>query len=192
MPPIRTVGHGTLTVVDFTALLREAEVETIVDVRRYPGSRRNPQFGRDEMGRWLPEHGVEYRWVDALGGRRTPRPDSPNVGLRNDQFRAYADHMASPDFAQGVADLTSLAAGRSTAVMCAESVWWRCHRRLLADHLVLAAGVPVEHLFHDGRLDPHRPTDEARVDGDHVVYDVGAQQPLFESGGSEGEPPVQV
>jgi uncharacterized protein (DUF488 family) len=167
---IRTLGHGTLSMEDFVALVRGAGLDMIVDVRRYPGSRRHPYFRSDEMARWLPEHGVDYRWLASLGGRRTPTPDSPNHGLRNEQFRAYADHMASTEFADGIADLRLLAHGRRAAVMCAESVWWRCHRRLLADHLVRVEETPVEHLFHDGRLVAHDPTPEARrIDG-HLVY----------------------
>lgn len=176
--PVRTVGHGTLAADDFAALLTAAGAATVVDVRRYPGSRRHPQFGRPAMEAWLPDHAVAYRWLPALGGRRSPAPGSPNTALRNDQFRGYADHMASEEFAAGVEDLLGLAASASVAVMCAEAVWWRCHRRLLADHLVVVHGVAVQHLFHDGRLVDHRPSPEARrVDG-RLVYDLGRQQGL--------------
>jgi uncharacterized protein (DUF488 family) len=170
---IRTLGHGTLAADEFTVVALDAGVEAVVDVRRFPGSRRNPHFARDEMAKWLPEHGVDYRWLSSLGGRRQPAPDSPNLALRNEQFRAYADYMMSTEFAEGVAELSDLARARRVAVMCAESVWWRCHRRLLADHLVLVEEIPVEHLFHDGRLVAHAPTPEVRrVDG-HIVYDGG-------------------
>ena len=175
---IRTVGHGTLTAEEFVAVARNAGVEGVVDVRRFPGSRRHPHFAGREMATWLLDHGVDYRWLPSLGGRRKPAPDSPNVGLRNDQFRAYADHMISDEFAGGVAELCALAQARPVAVMCAESVWWRCHRRLLADHLVLVEQLRVEHLFHDGRLVEHAPTPEARRVDHHVVYDVGTQRPL--------------
>jgi uncharacterized protein (DUF488 family) len=122
------------------------------------------------MARWLPEHGVAYTWLPSLGGRRRPAADSLNTGLRNEQFRGYADHMASVEFADGIAALVAESAAHEVAVMCAESVWWRCHRRLLADHLVLIEGLRVDHLFHDGRLIPHDPTPEAHpVDG-HLVY----------------------
>ncbi|MDP9019337.1 MAG: DUF488 domain-containing protein [Actinomycetota bacterium] len=178
MHPVRTLGHGTLTDDELAQLLGEVGIELVVDVRRYPGSRRHPHFGSDEMATWLPPRGLAYRWLPSLGGRRTPAAGSPNVGLRNQQFRAYADHMASEEFANGVAELTELAADRPVAIMCAESVWWRCHRRLLADHLVLVSEVPVQHLFHDGRLVEHRPTAEARRTHDHVVYDVGVDRPL--------------
>ncbi|MEP6623193.1 MAG: DUF488 domain-containing protein [Acidimicrobiia bacterium] len=167
---IRTLGHGTLAVKDFLALTRTAGVNSIVDVRRFPVSHANPQFAAVEMAEWLPDHGLDYRWIPSLGGRRKLEPGSRNTGLRNSQFRAYADHMTSDEFGAGVAELTALAPARHCAVMCAESVWWRCHRRLLADHLVLIEETEVEHLFHDGRRTAHVPTPEARRIGDRVVY----------------------
>ena len=108
----------------------------------------------------------------------TVRADSVNVVLRNDAFRGYADHMASDDFLAALGELVALAAGQRTAVMCSESVWWRCHRRLLADALVLVHGASVVHVMHDGRRVPHPLTEGARLDGDHVVYDIGATPPL--------------
>ncbi len=167
---IRTLGHGTLATDDFLAIVRNADLEAIVDIRRFPGSRKNPQFGGEEMARWLPEHRVDYQWLSSLGGRRRPAPDSLNQGLRNEQFRAYADYMVSDEFVKGIAELCVLAQSRRLAVMCAESVWWRCHRRLLADHLVLIEEMRIEHLFHDGRLVAHVPTPEARRVDDHLVY----------------------
>ena len=168
---IRTLGHGTLAAADFTALCRTAGIGTVVDVRRFPGSRRHPHFGSAPMAAWLAEAGIGYRWLPALGGRRQPDPASPNVALRNAQFRAYADHMATEEFHQGCADLVELAGSSPAAVMCAESVWWRCHRGLLADHLVLVEGTRVEHLFHDGRLSEHVPRPEARKEGKRLVYE---------------------
>jgi uncharacterized protein (DUF488 family) len=172
MHTIRTLGHGTLSAEEFVNLVRDAEVAVVVDVRRFPGSRRNPQFESDAMATWLSARGIDYQWLASLGGRRRPALDSPNVGLRNEQFRAYADYMASDDFADGLNDLSILAEARPVAIMCAESLWWHCHRRLIADHLVLVSKVHVEHLFHDGRLDEHAPTAEARRIDDHVVYDI--------------------
>ncbi|MDQ4091228.1 MAG: DUF488 domain-containing protein [Actinomycetota bacterium] len=166
-----TVGHGTLPAATFVALVRDAGLGAIVDVRRFPGSRHNPQFGKDEIRRSLAGVGVEYRWMPALGGRRKGSPGSPNVALRNPQFRAYADHMSSDEFAAGVTELLGLASTLSLAVMCSEAVWWRCHRRLLADHLVLVTGQSVQHLFHDGRLAEHPITPGARGGDGHVVYD---------------------
>jgi uncharacterized protein (DUF488 family) len=169
---VRTIGHGTLPADAFVQLVRAAAIEVVLDVRRFPVSRRHPHFASDAMRSWLGEHDIAYRWLSSLGGRRKPTPGSPNVALRNAQFRAYADHMTSAEFEAGVADLCRIATQSSTVVMCSESVWWRCHRRLLADHLVLVEGVHVEHLFHDGRLTAHAPMREARrADGD-LVYDL--------------------
>ena len=149
----------------------------MVDVRSYPGSRRHPHFGRAAMEDWLAAAGVAYSWEPRLGGRRKAVPGSRHTGLTHDAFRAYADHMASPDFAAGVVAVLDLAAASSptggVAVMCAESLWWQCHRRLLADALVLLHGAAVEHLMPDGRLAPHRPTAAARVEDGSLVYDVG-------------------
>ncbi|QGG96588.1 DUF488 domain-containing protein [Actinomarinicola tropica] len=178
MAPIRTFGHGTASQEEIVDLLRAAGIEEVVDVRRYPGSRRHPHVATDAMARWLPEAGIAYRHLPSLGGRRKPAADSPNVGLRNDQFRAYGDHMATDEFAEGIADLLESADDHPVAIMCSESVWWRCHRRLVSDHLVLVEERPVEHLFHDGRLTAHDPLETARRDDGHVVYDVGVDRPL--------------
>lgn len=165
-----TVGHGTLGAPELVDLLRRGGIETVADVRRYPGSRRHPHFARDALSEWLTAAGIGYRWFESLGGRRKPDESSPNTGLRSEQFRGYADHMASDEFSRAIADLCDLADDRPVAVMCAESVWWRCHRRLLADHLVLVEGRAVDHLFHDGRVVDHEPTPGARVDGGVVTY----------------------
>jgi uncharacterized protein (DUF488 family) len=178
MTTVHTVGHGTSTADALAALLGAAGVECIVDVRSYPGSRRHPHFGREAMEQWVTAAGLGYTWLPALGGRRRPTPVSRHIALRNDAFRAYADHMETAGFVAGVDELLGLAQERSIAVMCSESVWWRCHRRLLSDHLVLVRGVEVLHLMHDGRLVPHAVTDAARLESTGVVYDVGADQPL--------------
>lgn len=175
--PLLTAGHGTLAADDLLAVLAGAGVALVVDVRSFPGSRRHPQHGREAMSRWLADGGLAYRWAPDLGGRRSGRPDSPHVALRHPAFRAYADHMGTPGFRAALDDLLATAAGRPTAVLCSESVWWRCHRRLLADAAVLLGGADVRHLFHDGRQQEHPVTPGARRDGDHVVYDAG-QAPL--------------
>ncbi|HVM41211.1 MAG TPA: DUF488 domain-containing protein [Acidimicrobiia bacterium] len=181
MTRILTIGHGTLAADDLAALLGGAGVEVLVDVRSFPGSRRNPQFGREAMEEWVPAAGIEYRWERGLGGRRRPSESSPHVALRNDAFRAYADYMETEEFREALDALVDLAGRRRVVVMCSESVWWRCHRRLLADHLTLVRGVDVDHLMHDGRVTPHPPTDGARADGaaTRVVYDVGTDRPLM-------------
>jgi uncharacterized protein (DUF488 family) len=130
------------------------------------------------MEQWVPAAGIEYAWMPTLGGRRRPDPDSPHVALRNDAFRAYADHMTTAEFRTGIEELLALGAGTPTTVMCSESVWWRCHRRLIADHLVLLRGVDVVHLMHDGRRTAHVPTEGVRVAGDRLVYDVGGTPSL--------------
>lgn len=173
-----TVGHGTLAADELAALLVDAAVEALVDVRSYPGSRRHPQFGRAELERWLPEAGVAYRWERRLGGRRRAQEASPHVALRHPAFRAYADHMAGDEFATALDGVLAEAAERRTVVMCSETLWWRCHRRLLADAAVLTRGVTVRHLGHDGRLAPHAVTEGARAAGDRVVYDVRSTGPL--------------
>ena len=175
---VRTFGHGTATAEAIADLLRGAGIEEIVDIRRYPASKRHPHVARAEMERWLPEAGIEYVWAEPLGGRRKVVAGSPHVALRNEQFQAYADHMETPAFRVAVDALLTDAADRSVAVMCSESVWWRCHRRLLSDHLALVEDVAVEHLFHDGSLRPHDPTAEARADGSRVVYDHGQERLL--------------
>lgn len=174
-----TVGHGTLAADELGRLLSGAGVAVLVDVRAHPGSRRHPQFGRAELETWLPEIGIDYRWDERLGGRRTARPSSPNTALRDDAFRGYADHMAGARFRAGLDDLLALARRRRTVAMCAESLWWRCHRRLLADAAVLTRQAQVRHLLHDGRVVAHEITDGARVTPDGtLVYDLGGDQPL--------------
>src|SRR5438067_10028130 len=128
------------------------------------------------MEEWLTAAGIGYRWEPALGGLRKPTPDSPNIALRHSGFRAYADHMATAEFANALDGVLAEASHRRTAVMCAESLWWRCHRRLIADFATLVRGVDVEHLLHDGRLSDHRITEGARREGDLVIYDVGVNQ----------------
>jgi uncharacterized protein (DUF488 family) len=136
------------------------------------------------MSGWLPEAGVAYSWEPRLGGRRRLQPDSPHLALRSEPFRAYADHQGTPDFAAGLEALLETAeiaagdGGGTVAVMCAESVWWRCHRMLLADAIVLLEGIDVEHLSHDGRLTAHVPTAAARVQGGVLLYDRGLTPPL--------------
>lgn len=174
-PPgtLYTIGHGTLEPGRLTEILRSAGVAAVVDVRTAPGSRRHPAFARAALEEWLPAAGVAYRWEPRLGGFRRPAPDSPNTALRHEGFRGYADHMRTPEFAAAVEQLLVSAAARRTTVMCAESLWWRCHRRLLADAVELLERWPVRHLLHPGGSDAHRPTDGVRVEGDHLVYDAG-------------------
>ena len=172
--PLFTLGHGTADRDQLAELLQGAGIRVVVDVRTAPGSRRNPDVSRGEMSRWLPEHGIGYRWERRLGGWRRDPVDSPDVRLRNRSFAGYAAHMRTPEFLAAVDEVLQAAATEDTAVLCSESVWWRCHRRLIADFAVLARDVPVSHLMPDGRLADHRPTDAARRRGDGLlVYDGG-------------------
>ena len=169
-----TVGHGAASQAELTALLRGAGVELLADVRTAPGSRRHPHVARAELERWLPEAGAAYRWEPNVGGFRRSPPDSPDVVWREPMFRGYAAWMRQPPFRAALERVLAEAAACTTAVMCSEAVWWRCHRRLIADATLLLHGVPVRHLMHDGRLVPHEPTDGVRVGQDGLVYDAGA------------------
>jgi uncharacterized protein (DUF488 family) len=164
-----TVGHSTHALDAFVALLRGAGVEAVADVRRYPGSRRSPWFAREALAASLPGEGIEYVHLEPLGGRRSVVPGSPNGGWDNAAFQAYADHMATPEFAAGLAQLERLARRRATAVMCAEATWWRCHRRLIADALVVR-GWTVRHIGPDGGLTDHELTDFAVVEPGTLTY----------------------
>jgi uncharacterized protein (DUF488 family) len=172
-PELVTVGHGTLEREVFAQLLSSAGIEELVDVRTFPASRRHPQFGREELEHWLPVVEVGYRWEPRLGGFRRASPDSPNIALRNLSFRGYADHMETPEFAASLRDVVELARARRTTVMCSETVWWRCHRRLISDAAELLLGIPVFHLGHDGALSGHRLTQGVRRRGEQLVYDAG-------------------
>jgi uncharacterized protein (DUF488 family) len=173
-----TVGHGTAAAEELGALLAGAGVERLVDVRTAPGSRRHPQFRREAMEWWLPRAGIAYRWERELGGWRRPDPASVNHVLRHPAFRGYADYMRTPPFWVALDRLLALAATAPTVAMCSEALWWRCHRRLLADAAVLVRGAEVLHLDHRGGLEPHRPTEGVRRDGDLLAYDVGGTPPL--------------
>jgi uncharacterized protein (DUF488 family) len=171
-PPLFTFGHSTADRPALAALLRDAGVQAVVDVRTAPGSRRNPDVARTALADWLPEECVGYRWEQRLGGFRRAAPDSPDTFWRNDAFRGYAGHTRSPEFREAMAELLAGVPEERTAVMCSEAVWWRCHRRLIADHAVLVAGVPVLHLGHNGRLTEHPPSPGARLRDDGLlVYD---------------------
>ena len=165
---ILTVGHSTHDPDAFLDLLRGARVEALADVRRHPGSRRMPWFNLGPLATAVAPR-VEYVHFPELGGRRSPLPGSPNGGWRVGQFQGYADHMASEEFASGLARLLELAERRRTAVMCAEAQWWRCHRRLLSDVLV-ARGHSVLHLDPRGGLTPHELTEFAVVEAERLTY----------------------
>ena len=164
-----TIGHSTRSWDEFLALLQGQGIEAVVDVRRFPGSKRYPWFASEAMAEHLPEAGVAYLWLPQLGGRRRAQAGSPNGAWRNAAFQGYADHMASAEFAEGLAAALELAAARRTALMCAEAVWWRCHRRLISD-LLTARGTRVCHILDASHLQPHVMHPDARVDDGSVIY----------------------
>ncbi|MFL5871525.1 MAG: DUF488 family protein [Solirubrobacterales bacterium] len=165
------MGHSTHPIDEFVALLERAAIEMIADVRRYPGSRRNPQFGSSALARSLQSTGIGYRQLgDSLGGRRSPDPGrADNAAWREPSFRAYADHMSSAEFLAGLEVLEPMARERRSAIMCAEAHPSRCHRRLIADALV-ARGWRVVHLLADGRRETHALSPHAVVDAGRVTY----------------------
>ncbi len=166
---IYTIGHSTRSSDEFLALLRAHGVSQLADVRSFPMSRRHPQFNSEPLARVLAAHGIVYRHMPALGGRRRPLPDSVNSGWKHASFRGYADYMGTEAFELAVDELERFAAAGQTSVMCAEAVWWRCHRRLLADAL-LVRGTPVRHIVGVGAAKPHELSEFARVFGRRVTY----------------------
>lgn len=167
-----TVGHSTRTTDELIAVLGARSVERVVDVRRYPASRRHPHFAREALAASLTDAGIEYRWEPALGGRRSRRKDSPHTAWRVAGFAAYADYMDTEEFAEAAARLRDEVAARAVAVMCAEARPEQCHRRLIADWAV-ASGLEVEHLLSPTRVVRHRLPEFARIEGNRLVYDGG-------------------
>lgn len=167
-----TVGHGPTDRMKLGALLADAGVQHVVDVRRFPGSRTSPHVGTDALAQWLPELGIGYRWEQRLGGRRSLPKDAPVLDpwWQVAAFSAYAAHTRTPEFNAALDDVLVQAAADRLVVMCSESVWWRCHRRLIADVAVLQHGAQVAHLMPDGRLSPHRPAAGARIHEDGRLY----------------------
>jgi len=166
---IRTIGHGTRPVEELIALLRAHDTVQLVDVRTIPRSRRNPQFGREALAASLATVGIAYVLMPGLGGLRKARPGSVNLGWRNAAFRGYADYMETAEFARSLEALVELARRQPTAIMCAETVPWRCHRSLIADALT-ARGIAVLHIVTAGRAEPHELTPFAALEGTCVTY----------------------
>jgi uncharacterized protein (DUF488 family) len=175
--PLLTVGHGPDDRLALGGRLAAGGVGLVVDVRRYPGSARNPDVRRVALADWLPAAGIRYRWDERLGGRRRLPDGEPVVDAwwTVDQFAAYAAHTRTPAFTAALDELLAEARDETVAVMCSESVWWRCHRRLIADVAVLGRGVPVQHLMPDGRLAEHRPSEGAVLDPEGDLYWPGTQ-----------------
>jgi uncharacterized protein (DUF488 family) len=177
-----TYGHGTDSAEDTAEILAAAGVGSLVDIRTAPGSRRHPQFARAALEDWLPAAGIGYRWEKRLGGFRQPGADNPDTAWREAMFRGYAEHMRTAGFLDAagavLGEVAETEAGL-VAVMCSESLWWRCHRRLLADFASVARGTEVRHLMHDGRIAPHRPSDGARLREDGLLVYDGGQSTLL-------------
>jgi len=164
-----TVGHSTRTADEFRAVLASQSIELVADVRRFPGSRRLPQFAQAALEADLHAHGLFYHWFPALGGRRSGGPAALDSGWRHRAFRAYAAHMHTEEFADGLAELLTMAYGVRTVIMCAELLWWRCHRRLIADVLV-SLGVEVIDIRDAGFAEPHRLVPPAQLVGGALAY----------------------
>ena len=168
-PTVWTIGHSTRPIGEFLDLLSESGIEAVADVRRYPGSRHQPQYARDTFSRTIEETGRTYCWLPSLGGRRRPAPDSPNTVWRSAAFRGYADYLATEEFAAGLMQLAMIAGGLRTAIMCAEAVWWRCHRSLIAD-VLRSLGFRVMHILGTGSVKEHPYTPPARIVAGRLTY----------------------
>jgi uncharacterized protein (DUF488 family) len=166
---IMTVGHSTRQIEEFIKLLKDHGVKRVVDVRKVPRSRHNPQFNDDELPNSLKSARIGYTHMPELGGLRHARKDSLNTGWRNLSFRGFADYMQTLEFEHGLEQLIEVGAREPIAIMCAEAVPWRCHRSLIADALT-ARGIPVEDIVGPSRAQPHKMTPFAQVDGDRVTY----------------------
>jgi len=175
-----TIGHSIRTLADFTAMLAAAGIDCVVDVRRFPHSRRHPHFNTESLAKALPDAAIEYRPVEALGGRRgRGAVSSPNTLWREETFRNFADYAETPEFRAALEALLDLASKRRVAIMCAEAVWWRCHRRIIADYAI-ASGAEVVHILDKGKLEPARLTEGAvpRADGTILYTADQARLPL--------------
>jgi len=175
MLTIATFGHGTAGEIELAGVIRGAGLGAVIDVRSVPKSRAHPHVWAERMALWEPDlAGASYHWRPQLGGFRKPRADSPNTALRHPAFRGYADYMQTPEFQAALVQLIEDAAQRPTAVMCSETLWWRCHRRLIADALLLAHDVGVRHVMHAGAPRAHRLTPGVRLlPNGTLQYDVG-------------------
>jgi uncharacterized protein (DUF488 family) len=166
---IWTIGHSTRDIASFISLLQANGIKLLVDVRTLPGSKRYPQFNKEALADSLGKSGIRYEHFPELGGRRKARPDSSNTAWRNASFRGYADYMETGDFHKGVKRLLDLADTNPTAIMCAEAVWWRCHRSLISDYLK-ARGIEVMHILDANKIEPHPYTSAARIVNGKLSY----------------------
>ena len=178
---IFTIGHSTRTWDELLSVLHAHQIAALADVRSFPKSRHHPQFNRDDLAEHLPQNNIEYLWLGLeLGGfRKKMLSDSPHTALRSPAFRNYADYMGMDDFRGGIGKLSQVAMTKRVAVMCAEQVWWRCHRSMISDYLSAVRGVEVVHLYDEKKTEPHRLNRVARLSGDQLVYDVTFQGSLL-------------
>ena len=168
---IWTIGHSTRTIDEFTSLLEANGIKLLADVRAWPGSKRHPQFNKDALAESLTAHGICYEHFPELGGKRKSKPDSRNTAWRNASFRGYADYMETEQFRKGIERLLEVAVEAGpTAIMCAEAVWWRCHRSLISDYLK-ASGVEVLNVLGTNKVEPHPYTSAARIVNGELSYE---------------------
>ncbi len=166
---IWTIGHSTHDFDGFVKILKSFGIEIVIDIRSYPGSKRYPHFNKESLQLSLPDKGIEYNHLKNLGGRRKTKPDSINTGWRHPAFRGFADYMETGDFKKGIVELESLAEKKRCAFMCAEALWWRCHRSLVSDFLKLR-GWKVMHIMREGKAAEHSYTEPARIKNGVLTY----------------------
>ena len=166
---IWTIGHSTRPIEEFLSLLAGARIKVVADVRSFPGSRKYPQYCKEALAETLATYSIGYHWLQSLGGRRRAMPDSPNTAWRNASFRGYADYMSSTEFERGLTQLLKVASQSHTAIMCAEAVWWRCHRSMIADALC-ARDIEVIHILDSKHGMVHPMTAPARIVRGKLTY----------------------
>jgi len=166
---IWTIGHSTRTLDEFVAMLKSFQIELVVDIRSFPGSRRYPHFNKEALAISLPGNKIEYTHLVKLGGRRKPRSDSHNTGWRVAAFKGYADYMETEDFSNAIKDLEFFGSKKRVAYMCSEAVWWRCHRSLVSNYLKFKGWI-VMHIMGVGKAEEHPYTKPAMIEGDKLIY----------------------
>ena len=169
-----TIGHSNHPLEKFIAILQSHRIEVVADVRRFPGSRLHPQFNQSSFARSLNSIGIDYASFPDLGGRRTPHPNSKNTAWRNPSFRGYADYMETHEFRNAIHRLVKIAEAKRTAVLCAEAVWWQCHRSLIADDLK-SQNIQVLHILNEKKIEPHSYTKPARIVNGRLTYQEDSQ-----------------
>ena len=167
---IWTIGHSTRTLEHFVEMLLSFNIQMLVDIRSFPGSKRYPQFNKENLEQSIPQNNIEYVHLKSLGGRRPVHKESKNTGWKHPAFRGYADYMETGDFKKGIAELETIAATQRTAYMCSEAVWWRCHRSMVSDYLKLHGWV-VHHIMETGKATEHTYTQPAKIVNDELSYE---------------------